>query len=136
MTRPWTTIGAAAGLAACGAVALALEAHEGAGTVLGFLLGAALTGFGLAWQAHWLRVRPARAWRAQLEAFLAKLALLTAFALVFRYVDVVAVRVDWRAFVVAFAAAVGLLLPLGTYENTTRASRRDAARPAPTRSAL
>jgi hypothetical protein len=116
-------------------VGLALEAPGAAGTLLGFLLGASLTGFGLAWQAHWLRLRPARAWRAQLEAFLAKLVLLTAFALVFRYVDVVGARVDWRAFVVAFAAAVALLLPLGTYENTTLASRRVAARPTPTRSA-
>ena len=140
MTHPRTTTGLLIGLAVAAALAWRLEGPVAAGVLLGYLLGAALSGLGVAWQCHWLQRQPARLLRAQLEAFLVKLAALTVFALAFRFVGVLAERVDWRAFVVAFAAAVALLLPLGTWETARRLGRRAHGRadgePLHSRSAL
>jgi hypothetical protein len=45
----------------------------------------------------------------------------------FRYVDAVALRADWRSFVIAYAAAVTLVLPLSTWV-AVREQRERAAR--------
>lgn len=120
MTHPRTTAALALGVAAVLAVGAALDAHAATGAWLGYLLGAALCGFGILWQGHWLRVAPRRALAAQLEAFLVKIAAVTSGALAFRYVEDLAAVADWRAFTVAFAAAVALLLPVATYETARR----------------
>jgi hypothetical protein len=129
MTHKKTLAGLLVGLAATAAVAAWLGGPRGSGALLGFLLGGALSLTGVLWQAHWLRVRPQRALQAQIEAFLFKLAALTAFALAFRGLPMLAERVDWRAFAVAFAAAVAWLLPLGTWENAPISARARAAAP-------
>jgi hypothetical protein len=120
MSHPRSTAALALGLAAVLAVGAALDGHVATGAWLGYLLGAALCGFGILWQGHWLRVAPRRALAAQLEAFLVKIAAVTLGALGFRYVPVLAEVADWRAFTVAFAAAVALLLPVSTYETARR----------------
>jgi Na+/proline symporter len=120
VSHPRTTAVLALGLAAVGAVGLSLPPLARSGAWLGFLLGAALCGFGVVWQSHWLRVAPRRALAAQLESFLVKLAAVTLGALAFRYVGALAEVADWRAFTVAFAAAVALLLPVSTFETARR----------------
>jgi hypothetical protein len=127
MTHKKTLAGLLAGLATTAALATWLGGPRGSGALLGFLLGGALSLTGVLWQAHWLRVRPERALRSQLEAFLVKLAALTVFVLAFRGLPVLAERVDWRAFAVAYAAAVAWLLPIGTWENAPLSVRARAA---------
>lgn len=123
MPFPRTTLGLLAGLAVAGVVAWTLSGQSGTGVALGYLLGATLVAFGTAWQGHWLRVRPERALSAQLEAFLAKVAALMAAALAFRFLAPLAEVCDWKAFVVAYAAAVGLGLPLGSLDVARRLGR-------------
>jgi hypothetical protein len=122
MTHPRSSAVLAVGLAAVLAASSTLDGHQATGAWLGYLLGAALCGFGILWQGHWLRVAPRRALAAQLEGFLVKLAAVTVGALCFRYLDALAQVADWRAFTIAFAAAVALLLPVATYE-TARSFR-------------
>jgi hypothetical protein len=122
MTHPRSSAVLAVGLAAVLAASSRLDGHQATGAWLGYLLGAALCGFGILWQGHWLRVAPRRALAAQLEGFLVKLAAVTVGALCFRYLDALAQVADWRAFTIAFAAAVALLLPVATYE-TARSFR-------------
>jgi hypothetical protein len=120
VSHPRTTAVLALGLAAVAAVGLSLQPAARSGAWLGFLLGAALCGFGVVWQSHWLRVAPRRALAAQLESFLVKLAAVTLGALAFRHVGALAEIADWRAFTIAFAAAVALLLPVSTFETARR----------------
>lgn len=120
MSHPRTTAVLALGLAAVSAVGLSLSPHVQTGVWLGYLLGAALCGFGIVWQSHWMRVAPRRALTAQIESFLVKLVAVTLGALAFRFVGALAEVADWRAFTVAYAAAVALLLPVSTYETARR----------------
>jgi hypothetical protein len=120
MTHPRSSAALAVGLAAVLAASSALDRHQATGAWLGYLLGAALCGFGILWQGHWLRVDPRRALAAQLEGFLVKIAAVTIGALCFRFVETLAQVADWRAFTVAFAGAVALLLPVATYETARR----------------
>ena len=78
---------------------------------------------------HWLRVAPRRAMTAQVEGFLVKLGALLVFALAFRYLESLSSKVDWRAFVVAYAGAIALLLPISTFESVTRLQRAKTALP-------
>jgi len=135
VSHPRTTAVLVLGLIAVAAVGSGLDARASTGAWLGYLLGAALCGFGILWQGHWLRVAPRRALAAQLEGFLVKLLAVTLGALAFRYVAALGEVADWRAFTVAFAAVVALLLPVSTYE-TARRFRGDAPHaPEPARSA-
>jgi uncharacterized membrane protein HdeD (DUF308 family) len=120
VSHPRTTAAVVLGLVAVLAAGAALDVREATGAWLGYLLGSALCGFGILWQGHWMRVAPRRALAAQLEGFLVKLLAVAAGALAFRYVDALADVADWRAFTVAFAAAVALLLPISTYETALR----------------
>lgn len=126
MTHPRSTAALAAGLVAVLAAGALLDGHAATGAWLGYLLGAALCGFGILWQAHWLRVDSRRALAAQLEGFLVKIAAVTIGALGFRYVEALAQIADWRAFTVAFAGAVALLLPVATWETARRFRTRTA----------
>lgn len=103
-------------VAVAAVVAWRLGGRLGAGTLAGFLLGAGASGLGVLYLGHTMRFRPERTMQALLAAFLAKLGLLVAGALAFRYVAAASERVDWKGFVVAFAAAAALILPLGAWE--------------------
>jgi len=104
------------GLAAAALVAWRLGGTAGTGVLAGFTLGAGMSGLGALYQRHQLRVRPDRVLAATAVSFLAKLVALLVGALAFRYVDAAAARADWRAFLVAFAAAVVVVLPLGVLD--------------------
>lgn len=94
--------------------ALRLGGAQASGVLVGYCLGAGLAGLSFLYTRHVLATRPERALAASVTGFLVKLATLLLGALAFRYVPAAAERADWRAFVVAYGAAVALILPLGT----------------------
>jgi hypothetical protein len=100
-------------LAAC-VSAWSLGGALGGGILAGYLLGAALTTLGSLHQRQVLARAPERALAALTASFLAKLAALLLGGLALRFLPAVGERLDWRSFLVAFAAAVVLLLPVGT----------------------
>ncbi len=110
------SLGSLAALAVALAVAWRLGGTLGAGVVAGFLLGAGMSGLGVLYERHLLLTRPERALTAFVVAFLAKLAVLVLGAVAFRFIEAAAMRVDWRSFLIAFAAAVAVVLPLGTLD--------------------
>ncbi len=110
------SLGSLAALAVALAVAWRLGGTLGAGVVAGFLLGAGMSGLGVLYERHLLRTRPERALTAFVVAFLAKLAVLILGGVAFRFIEAAAMRVDWRSFLIAFAAAVAVVLPLGTLD--------------------
>ncbi len=116
------TLAALALLALAVFVAMRLGGALGGGVLAGAALGAGLSGLSALYQGHVLRFRPERAFQAFGLTFLTKLASLVAGAFLLRYVGPVAERLDWRGFVVAFAAAVALILPLGVTQAVARAS--------------
>jgi hypothetical protein len=125
---PYTLTGALLGAALAALVGWRLGGSAGAGIALGYLYGATLCALGLAWQIHWLRRRPARALRALAESMLVKLFALLGAALAIRYLAPVAERVDWRSFLIAFAAAVALVLVPGSLDLSRNAKSAKAPR--------
>ena len=111
-----TTIVMLAGFALAAVLAWRFGGTEGTGILGGYLLGGTLATLGLAWQNHVLRVRPERVLVATVSVFLLKLAVLLAAAVAFRYVEAAAARVDWRAFLVAYAAGIVLALSVGSFD--------------------
>lgn len=103
-------------LAVAAVVAWRLGGRLGAGVMAGFLLGAGMSGLGVLYQRHVLLTRPDRTLMALAVSFLAKLVVVLLGALAFRYVEPVARTADWQSFLVAFAAAVGVILPIGAIE--------------------
>lgn len=87
----------------------------GGGVLAGGVVGAGLTTLACLHLRHVLATRPERALQAAVLGFLVKLATLFLGALAFRFVEPAGARVDWRAFVIAYAAVVALLLPLTTW---------------------
>ncbi|MEO6709467.1 MAG: hypothetical protein ABI054_11280 [Planctomycetota bacterium] len=116
MTLPRTSLGLAAGLLVVAALAWQRGGDVGMGIGLGYALGAFLAGVAVAWQAHWLRVQPARATRAQMEGFVIKLVSAALFTMILRYVPALAENVSWRAFLIAYCAPAVLVLPLATWD--------------------
>jgi len=108
-------------------VAVRLDGHLASGVVLGFSLGAGLSGLSFLYTRHTLVTSPRRVMAAFVVGFLVKLAALLVGALAFRYLPAAAERADWRSFVVAYGAAVALILPLGTM--LAMRGRRTGARP-------
>lgn len=104
-----------AALAAALLVASELGGARGAGVVLGTSLGAGLAGLSTLYTRHALRTRPARALQASMLGFLLQLFSVLIGGLAFRYVESAAARADYRSFLIAFAAAVALVLPFGTW---------------------
>jgi hypothetical protein len=88
----------------------------GAGALVGALTGVGITGLCLLYQRETMRSRPEAAIQAFGISMLIKLAVILCGSLVFRYVEPAAARVDYRSFMVAFAAAVVIVLPLGTLD--------------------
>ena len=107
------TIAVLVGLPIALVIAWRLGGSLGTGVLLGFTLGAAMGGFGLAWQTHVLRTKPEAALSASMLSFLFKLAVVLMGGLVFKFVEPAAARVDYRSFLVAFAASAVLLLLAG-----------------------
>lgn len=104
----------------------------GAGILAGALCGGSLAALGVSWQQLTVKRRPQRALASSVEVFLVKLACLLGSTLVFRFVPQAAARVDWRSYVVAFAACAFAVMIAGTFE-TSRAlrSERDRGRTEP-----
>ena len=121
------------GLCLAAVVASRLGGTLGGGVLAGFTLGAGMSGLGALYQRHVLRTRPDKALAATAVSFLAKLVALVGGALAFRYVEAAAARADWRAFLVAFAAAVVIVLPLGVLDATGFGRRSRASNPDPKR---
>lgn len=104
----------------------------GSGVLAGYLLGAGLSGLGFLHQRHTLATRPERALSAAVLGFLVKLGALLFGALALRFLEPAGARVDWRSFVVAFAASVALVLPLAAWTALREQRQRAAARTAAT----
>lgn len=113
-------------------VALACAARFGGalggGVLAGYLLGAGLAGLSVLYQMHLLATRPERAMAASVGGFLVLVLALVFGGLSFRYLAPVAEHADWRAFLVSFAAAGVLVLPLGTHEAVRHHRRRGGLR--------
>ena len=104
------------GFALAAFVAWQLGGRVGTGVLGGYLLGAGMSGLGVLYQRHMLITRPKQVLTALVVSFLAKLVALLLGALAFRFIPQLAEVADWRSFLVAFAAAVALVLPVGTWE--------------------
>lgn len=107
------TIASAVAFATAALVAWRLGGAAGGGVLSGFLLGAGFSGLSVMYQRHTLMTAPGRALQVFALCFLTKLGLLLMGALAFRYIEEAAARADWRTFLVSFAAAVAVVLPMG-----------------------
>jgi len=96
----------------------------GGGVLAGYLLGAALSILAFLHTRHVLATRPERVLSASVVGFLVKLVALLLGALAFRFVEAAGERADWRSFVIAYAAAVALVLPLATWTAVAEQRRR------------
>jgi hypothetical protein len=104
-----------AALVAAVVLAARLGGALGGGVLLGTLLGAGLAGVSTLHVRHVARTRPAKALQALTLGFLVKLGALLLGGLALRFLEPVAARADYRAFLIAFAGAVALVLPLGLW---------------------
>jgi len=111
-----------------GVVAWRLGGTQGNGVLMGFGAGAGLAGVGVLYQRHVLLTRPEGALLVFVLLFLAKLLVLVAGGLALRYLDSVAQRADWKSFLLAYAAAVALIVPLGSIEALHHLKERRLAR--------
>ncbi len=110
------TLGTLVGLALAAAIAWRVGGASGTGVLAGYLTGASLSALGSMWQNQLLRTNPAKVLAATVCVFLVKLALLCVAAVLFRYVEPLARQVDWRAFLVAFAAGVVIVIAAGSLD--------------------
>ncbi len=126
MNRLLPTVLAALAVGTVLALAARLGGAVGGGVALGGLTGAGLSALCYLHQRHVLATHPERALHAAVLGFLVKGAVLLLGALALRFVPSVGARVDWRGFVIAYAAAVALLLPLSAWF-AVRGQRQRAA---------
>ena len=112
-----TTITTSLGLVAAASLAVALRGAPGMGVLTGYLAGAAVTSSFLLRQRRVLRETPRRALQTMVEGFLAKLAAIVVATAVILAVPGLRDRCDLASFLLAFAAAVLLVLLPGTFEN-------------------
>lgn len=104
------------GCVAAVALAFVVGGSAGVGVVAGFAAGAGIA-LGLGGiQKNLVSSRPAYVVHVLAGGFLCKICALFAAAAAVRFVVPISDTVDWRAFTVAFAAAVMLLLPCTTFE--------------------
>lgn len=104
-------LGLLTGLAAATLLAWQVQGPSGAGLLLGFGLGSLVSFAGLAMQRLAPDSRLNQAMGTFVAFFLIKLALLTAGAVLLRYVEEAGAIFDWRSYLVAFG--VGVLWILG-----------------------
>jgi hypothetical protein len=88
----------------------------GNGIMAGAGLGVAFCALGAMYMAHTLRTRPVLAMQAFAISFLMKLVVLVVGAIAFRYIPQAAARVDYRGFMVAYAALIAVLVPVGSFD--------------------
>ncbi len=121
-----TLIATLAGLALAIVVSAPLGAVEATGVLGGYLFGASIGLLGVGYQKHALRTRPAQAMNASIIAFLFKLFGALMGALSLRYLEPLARVADWRSFLLAYAAAVLLILVFGSIDISRALNRRSA----------
>lgn len=112
-----TTLTTSLGLAAAASLAALLRGAPGTGVLTGYAAGAALTSALLLRQRRVLAVAPRRALQTMVEGFLAKLAAIVALTAAILLVPGLRARCDLAATLIAFAAAVLIVLLPGTFEN-------------------
>ncbi|MAE28479.1 MAG: hypothetical protein QF724_09640 [Planctomycetota bacterium] len=98
-------------------VAWRLGGALGTGVLAGFLLGCAVGGLAHAWQVHTMRHNPENAFGAFGLGFLAKVLGLGLGAAAFNAIEPLALRVDWRTYLLAFIGAVLVLMVAGTFDH-------------------
>jgi len=98
----------------------------GAGVLVGFLLGASLSGLGIAWQNRLMRTAQHLALKAFVVSFLGKLAVVTGGCLALRFVEPLAERFAWRGFLLAFVGAVMLIHTLRAIDGVFAERHRGA----------
>ena len=89
---------------------------QGAGVIAGFLVGAAVAVWGIAYQRHVLLHRPANAQTAALIDFGVKLGVVLVGGIALRSMPELAARCDWRAFLLTFASISLVVLLFGTVD--------------------
>ena len=97
-------------------IALQLGGVLGNGVLSGAGLGCAFSALGAIYMAHTLRTKPSQVLHTFSISFLAKLFVLVMGAMAFRYIPQAAERVDYRGFMVAYAAVIAILVPLGSFD--------------------
>jgi amino acid permease len=112
-----STLTTSIGLAAAGFLAISMGGAHGTGVLAGYLSGAAITGFCLVRQRRVLRTAPQRALQTMVEGFLGKLGGVVVGTLAILFVPGLRNVLDLASFLLAFAAAVLLVLLPGTFEN-------------------
>ncbi len=120
MLRPPTLLVLCACLAVLATLAVSAPAPLAVGAGLGFLLGAFLSLGGALWVGRTMQTRPARVLAVQAVVFGAKLAALLVGVLCLRGIAPALGQADWRAALVAYAAAVALLAPLASFDALAR----------------
>ncbi|MEY2807044.1 MAG: hypothetical protein RIR65_1461 [Planctomycetota bacterium] len=125
-----STFALLATLAVAGLVAWRLGGALAGGVVCGALAGTSLTGLSILRLRHVARHQPRQVFRALVEGFLAKLAVLLGGTLAFHGIDLLRQQVDPIAFLLTFASAALLILVPGTWESARiLAASRPAGQP-------
>lgn len=122
-----TTLVLLATLAVSGALAWNAGGAVGGGILCGSLAGTSLTGLSVLRLRHTARHNPKQVFRALVEGFLAKFAVLLVGTLSFHGVDMLREQVDPTAFLLTFACAALLILVPGTWESARILSAGRAA---------
>jgi hypothetical protein len=112
-----TTLTTSLGLAAAASLAALLRGAHGVGVLAGYVAGAGVTSALLVRQRRVLSVAPKRALQTMVEGFLAKLVAIVGLTAVILLVPGLRERCDLAYALLAFGAAVLIVLLPGTFEN-------------------
>jgi len=123
----------------CGYVAWRLGGPaevRGMGVVVGYVVGAAVSLWGIAYQRHTLKHRPEKAATASVIDFGVKLLVVLAGAMALTGIPELAELCDWRTFLLTFASISLVVLTFGTFDavrvlgTSTSATQAPAHKPA------
>ena len=117
MTRTLLSLAIAAPLA--GAVVWqrgGVDDAEGMGVLVGFVVGALVSLWGIYFQRHTLLHRPEKGSQAVVIDFAVKLVVVLAGAIVLTAMPDVGAHCDWRAFLLTFASVSLVVLTFGTHD--------------------
>jgi hypothetical protein len=112
-----TTLTTSLGLVAAASLAALYRGATGMGVLTGYVAGAAVTSAMLLRQRRVLATAPRRALQTMVEGFLAKLGAMVALTAAILLVPGLRARCDLACALLAFGAAVLLVLLPGTFEN-------------------